>query len=98
MFSILIWIVYGLIVGLIAKALHPGDDPVGFLPTVGIGIAGSYVGGLVNWLPGRGEVFSSSGLLMGVIGGVIFCYIYRRFRLNKQLALKAQQVKERENK
>ena len=98
MFSILIWIVYGLIVGLIAKALHPGDDPVGFLPTVGIGIAGSYVGGLVNWLLGRGEVFSSSGLLMGVIGGVIFCYIYRRFRLNKLLALKAQQVKERENK
>ena len=98
MFSILIWIVYGLIVGLIAKALHPGDDPVGFLPTVGIGIAGSYVGGLVNWLLGRGEVFSSSGLLMGVIGGVIFFYIYRRFRLNKLLALKAQQVKERENK
>lgn len=98
MFSILIWIVYGLIVGLIAKALHPGDDPVGFLPTVGIGIAGSYVGGLINWLLGRGEVFSSSGLLMGVIGGVIFCYIYRRFRLNKLLALKAQQVKERENK
>jgi uncharacterized membrane protein YeaQ/YmgE (transglycosylase-associated protein family) len=98
MFSILIWIVYGLIVGLIAKALHPGDDPVGFLPTVGIGIAGSYVGGLVNWLLGRGEVFSSSGILMGVIGGVIFCYIYRRFRLNKLFALKAQQVKERENK
>jgi uncharacterized membrane protein YeaQ/YmgE (transglycosylase-associated protein family) len=94
MFSILIWIVYGLIVGLIAKALHPGDDPVGFLPTVGIGIAGSYVGGLVNWLLGRGEVFSSSGILMGVLGGVIFCYIYRRFRLNKLLALKAQQKNE----
>lgn len=87
MLSILIWIVYGLIVGLCAKALHPGDDPVGFLPTVGIGIAGSYVGGFINWMLGKGEVFSTSGILMGIAGGVIFCYIYRRFKLNQIVAL-----------
>jgi uncharacterized membrane protein YeaQ/YmgE (transglycosylase-associated protein family) len=80
-FSLGIWILYGLIVGLIAKSLHPGDDPVGFLPTVGIGVAGSYVGGFVNFILGKGEALSSSGLVMGIIGGVIFCAAYRWWKL-----------------
>ena len=81
MFFILSWIVYGLVVGLLAKALHPGSDPVGFLSTIGVGIAGSYIGGFINYLLGGGEAFSASGMLMGVVGGVIFCWLYRRYRL-----------------
>jgi len=81
MFYILSWIVYGLIVGLIAKALHPGEDAVGFIPTVGIGIVGSYIGGFINYLLSGGEAFTASGMLMGVVGGVIFCWLYRRYRL-----------------
>ena len=81
MLFILSWIVYGLIVGLLAKALHPGSDPVGFLPTIGVGIAGSYIGGLINYLLGGGGEFSASGILMGVVGGVIFCWLYSRYRL-----------------
>ena len=50
MFYIIGWLVYGVIVGLIAKALHPGDDPVGFGWTLSIGVAGSYMGGLINWV------------------------------------------------
>ncbi|MHA1948747.1 MAG: GlsB/YeaQ/YmgE family stress response membrane protein [Candidatus Thorarchaeota archaeon] len=86
------WLVYGLVVGLIAKAIHVGEDPVGFLPTIGIGVAGSYVGGLINFLLGRGGAFSTSGILMGIVGGVIFCWIYRKYRLNRLLTM--QQVKE----
>ena len=37
MFWLLGWLIYGLVVGLISKRLHPGEDPVGFLPTIGIG-------------------------------------------------------------
>jgi len=88
MFWLLGWLVYGLIVGLIAKALHPGEDPVGFLATLGIGIAGSFVGGGVQWMVNMGGPFSPAGLIWGVVGGVIFCWIYRRYRLNR--FLKAQ--------
>jgi uncharacterized membrane protein YeaQ/YmgE (transglycosylase-associated protein family) len=84
MFSLLMWLVYGLVVGLLAKALHPGDDPVGFLPTVGIGVAGSFVGGFINWVLGYGGgPFQSSGLLMGVIGALVFLAAWRWWRLKR---------------
>jgi len=83
MLSILGWVIYGLVVGVISKALHPGDDPVGFLPTVGIGIAGSYVGGLVNWAIGHGDPFQPSGIIMGIVGGVLFCWLYRKWKMNQ---------------
>lgn len=91
MLFLLSWMVYGLIVGAIAKWLHPGEDPIGFLPTVGIGIAGSYIGGFINFLLGRGTAFSTSGLVMGVVGGVIFCWIYSKYHLNKYMQLRGQQ-------
>lgn len=77
------WIIYGLIVGMIAKMLHPGEDPVGILSTIGIGVAGSYVGGFINWGLGSGGPFSTSGIMMGIIGGVILCWIYRKYRINR---------------
>jgi len=78
-FWLLSWIIYGLIVGLIAKAIHPGDDPVGCLPTIGIGVAGAYIGGLFSWLLGRGELFEPSGIIMGIIGAVVFLWLYRQY-------------------
>jgi len=77
------WMVYGLVVGLISKLLHPGEDPVGFLPTIGIGIAGSFVGGGLQWILSMGGPFSAAGLLWGVIGGIIFCWVYRKYRLER---------------
>lgn len=84
MLFLLSLLVYGLVVGMVAKLLHPGEDPVGFLPTIGIGLAGSYVGGFLNWLLfGGAEPFTMSGIVMGVIGGVIFCWLYRKYRLER---------------
>jgi len=94
MLWILSWVIYGLIVGLLAKAIHSGDDPVGFLPTVGIGIAGSYVGGFINFLLGSGSAFSPSGIVMGIVGGVVFCWIYRKYRLNRFLTMQQMQEEE----
>lgn len=91
MLFLLSWLVYGFIVGTVAKLLHPGEDPIGFWPTVGIGIAGSYIGGFINFLLGHGSVFSTSGLLMGVIGGIVFCFIYSKYHLNKFMQLRGQQ-------
>ena len=84
MFYLLGWMIFGLIVGLIAKALHPGEDPVGFLPTIGIGVAGSFVGGVIQYLVNFGSGgFYTAGWLFSIVGGVVFCYAYRRFRLNR---------------
>lgn len=89
MCSILGWLFFGLICGSLAKALHPGEDPVGFLPTALIGIAGSVVGGLINWILGFGhEPYTPSGILMGTVGGIICCWIYRKYRIDQ--FLKAQ--------
>ena len=83
MFYILGWVLYGLVIGIFAKLLHPGEDPIGFLPTVGIGIAGSFVGGGLQWLMNMGGPFSPAGFFWGIIGGIIFCFIYRKYRLNQ---------------
>ncbi len=83
MLYLLGWIVFGLIIGLVSKLLHPGEDPIGFLPTVGIGIAGSFVGGLIQWAINFGTGgFHPAGWLWSIVGGVIFCWIYRNYRLN----------------
>jgi uncharacterized membrane protein YeaQ/YmgE (transglycosylase-associated protein family) len=82
MFTLIIWAIFGLIVGLIAKAIHPGEDPVGIFPTIGIGVAGSYIGGGINWLLDMGaSPFEPSGFLMGIIGGVIACAAWRWWSL-----------------
>ena len=47
MFTLIGWIFFGVLVGLVARALMPGKDPGGFLVTMGLGIGGSFVGGLV---------------------------------------------------
>ncbi len=56
--GILTWIIVGLVAGAIAKALHPGKDPGGFIVTILIGIAGAVVGGWIFftfriWSSGR---------------------------------------------
>ena len=87
------WLIYGLVVGLCAKSLHPGDDPVGFLPTIGIGVAGSYIGGLVNWLAGRGGPFEASGIILSILGGVAFCWMYRKYKLDRFLSAQSKGVR-----
>ena len=82
MITILCWIVYGLVVGGIAKLLHPGEEPVGCLPTIGIGVAGSFVGGAINWLLGYGDTpFQASGIIMGILGGIVFCALYQWYKV-----------------
>ena len=40
----------GLIVGALARLALPGPDPMGILATIGLGLAGSFVGGILSWL------------------------------------------------
>lgn len=94
MFLLLSWLIYGLIVGYIAKKLHPGEDPIGFLPTLGLGVAGSYMGGFLNWCFGwGGSPISSSGLIMGIIGGILCCAIYRQIKIRQFVKIQGRMPK-----
>jgi len=71
MFNILVWCVYGLFVGSIAKSIVPGEEKMGFFQTIAIGVAGSYMGGAVLYMLGTYDSVSPSGIVMGIAGGVL---------------------------
>jgi len=78
MFHILWSIIVGFIVGLIARALMPGVEHMGFLETTIIGIAGSIVGGLIARIfsrPADGSYFHPAGFFMSILGAVIVLYV-----------------------
>jgi uncharacterized membrane protein YeaQ/YmgE (transglycosylase-associated protein family) len=76
MFGILGWIVFGLIVGLIAKLLHPGRDPGGFIVTIGLGILGSLLGGFVGRAVGLYREGQGAGIIMSILGAIVLLVIY----------------------
>lgn len=78
MFSILIWVIYGLLVGSLAKAIVPINSRLGFFQTVALGVAGSYMGGAILYLLGKYDSLSPSGIFMGVAGGVISLLLYTK--------------------
>ena len=83
--GILSWIIFGLIAGAIAKALHPGKDPGGWIITIIIGIAGAFVGGWIGNMIGWGEPnnFSIRSFFLAVVGAVIFLWLYSMATRNK---------------
>lgn len=78
MFSLLIWMVYGLLVGSIAKSIVPGEENFGFIKTVALGVAGSYMGGAILYLMGQYESLSPAGIFMGVAGGIVSLALYNK--------------------
>jgi uncharacterized membrane protein YeaQ/YmgE (transglycosylase-associated protein family) len=78
MISLIVWLVYGLFVGSIAKAIVPGDENFGFLKTVALGVAGSYMGGAILYLMGQYNSLSPAGLFMGVAGGIVTLVLYNK--------------------
>lgn len=77
--GIIAWIVVGLIAGVLAKLIMPGDDPGGFIVTILLGIVGAFVGGfVVNLLGGAGvSGFNLWSILVATLGAIILLAIYR---------------------
>jgi uncharacterized membrane protein YeaQ/YmgE (transglycosylase-associated protein family) len=75
--AILSWIVFGLVIGLIAKLLMPGRDPGGFIVTMLLGIAGALVGGFIGRAMGFYGPNQSAGWLMSILGAIILLALYR---------------------
>jgi uncharacterized membrane protein YeaQ/YmgE (transglycosylase-associated protein family) len=66
---------WGLIVGALARLALPGPDPMGILATIGLGLAGSFLGGTAAWLfLGHG-----GGIVFSLIGAILLLYLHRRF-------------------
>jgi len=77
--SIIGWILFGLVVGIIGKLLTPGRDPGGFVLTILLGIAGAMVGGFLGQSLGFYQPHEPAGFVMAVIGSIILLLIYRMF-------------------
>ena len=78
MMGVIGWMVFGLIVGAIAKFLMPGRDPGGFLVTILIGIAGAVAGGYLGQLLGIYQQGQAAGYIMSIIGAMLLLFIYRK--------------------
>jgi len=74
-FFIIGLIVWGFIVGALARLALPGPDPMPWYATLGLGLGGSLVGGLVAEL----LLGTAGGLIFAVLGAILLLYLYRRF-------------------
>ena len=79
MVSILGWIVFGLLVGAVAKFAMPGRDPGGLIVTMALGIAGALVGGFLGRSLGWYQAGQPAGFVMATVGAVLLLFVYRRF-------------------
>jgi uncharacterized membrane protein YeaQ/YmgE (transglycosylase-associated protein family) len=71
------WIVFGLIVGALAKLVMPGRDPGGIIITMLLGIAGALLGGFIGRAMGLYGPGEAAGFLMSFLGAVVLLALYR---------------------
>ena len=77
MFGVIGWIVFGLIVGAIAKLFMPGKDPGGFIVTTLLGIAGAVIGGFIGRAIGLYGPEDPAGFFMALLGAILLLALYR---------------------
>ena len=75
--SVIGFILFGLVVGVVGKLIMPGRDPGGFIITILLGIAGALVGGFLGRSLGMYGEGEPAGFVMAVIGSIILLAIYR---------------------
>lgn len=83
MMTVLGWILFGLVVGAVAKLLMPGRDPGGFIVTILLGIAGALLGGFLGRAMGLYGEGDAAGFLMSLLGAVALLLIYRLATRNR---------------
>jgi len=71
------WIVFGLLVGVVAKFLMPGRDPAGVFITGLLGVVGAMVGGFVGRAVGWYGPNDPVGFVMAVLGAIVLLVAYR---------------------
>lgn len=76
--SIIGWILFGLIVGVVAKLLMPGRDPGGMIVTILLGIVGALIGGFIGRVLGWYGDSDPVGFIMAVMGAILVLFAYRK--------------------
>ena len=84
--AILGWILFGLIVGAVAKLLMPGRDPGGIIVTMLLGIAGALLGGFVGQALGFYGPGEAAGFIMSLVGAVVLLLLYRMISNRRHVA------------
>ena len=79
MLGILGWVVFGLIVGVIAKLLMPGKDPGGLIVTIALGVAGALIAGFLGRALGWYQPGEGAGFIMATLGAILLLFVYRQF-------------------
>jgi uncharacterized membrane protein YeaQ/YmgE (transglycosylase-associated protein family) len=75
--GIIAWILFGMVVGIIAKLLMPGRDPGGFIITILLGVAGALLGGFIGRAMGFYGPNEGAGWIVSILGAIILLVLYR---------------------
>lgn len=90
MLGLLIFLaLWGLVVGAAARLALPGPDPMGIFPTIGLGLAGSFLGGLIAGLLWA----RTAGFIFSLVGAILLLYLYRRFVQHRGLTGPGSQLR-----
>jgi uncharacterized membrane protein YeaQ/YmgE (transglycosylase-associated protein family) len=77
----IIWtIVLGFVIGLIAKLVHPGKENMGFITTILLGIAGSFLAGIIGQFIGWYKAGEGAGFIASVIVAIILLVVYGKIK------------------
>lgn len=77
----ILWtIVLGFVIGVVAKLLHPGKDNMGFIATILLGIAGSFLAGVIGQFLGWYRAGEGAGFIASVIVAILLLVVYGRIR------------------
>ena len=76
--TVIVWAVFGLIIGAIARLLYPGRQAMSLVMTMVLGVVGSLVGGFISWALGGGAgegPFQGAGWIMSIVGAMLVVWI-----------------------
>jgi uncharacterized membrane protein YeaQ/YmgE (transglycosylase-associated protein family) len=78
---IIFLLLFGLVVGALARLALPGPDPMGIFATIGLGLAGSFLGGIIAHI----FLGTGGGIIFAVLAATLLLYLYRRFVQHRPL-------------
>jgi uncharacterized membrane protein YeaQ/YmgE (transglycosylase-associated protein family) len=77
----IVWtIILGFVIGVVAKFLHPGKDNMGFLMTIALGVAGSFLAGIIGQFLGWYKAGEGAGFIASVIVAIVLLVIYGKVK------------------
>jgi len=77
-FALIGWLLFGLFIGAVARLLVPGEQAIGLLGTMLVGVVGSFVGGFLSYLIFGGQLVQATGWIGSIIGAVILVVAVQR--------------------